>query len=433
MRYALAIDIGASSGRHIVGWKEEGVIRTEEIYRFPNGMKEQDSHLVWDVDELLVQVKHGMKLALQKYPAIASFSIDTWAVDYVLINGDRPLFPCYAYRDGRTQDAISAVHKKVSFRELYARTGIQFQPFNTIYQLYADQMAGRLENATDFLMIPEYLLWRLTGMKAKEYTNATSTGLVCAKTCEFDEKLIERLGFPQHLFPRLAKPGTSLGSLLSEVQKEIGGNIPASLCATHDTGSAVEGIPMKMDGAYLSSGTWSLLGVKLPCPITSEESQNANLTNEGGVGYIRYLKNIAGMWPVNRLRDELCPGKPFQDIVSEAEMDDFDGLVDINDDLFLAPESMKAAFDQLLPAKPAAFSGYFRCAYRSLARAVQKALSEIESAAGLSVSELVIVGGGAKNAFLNRLIEEAIERRVIALPIEATAIGNLKIQLEGKE
>ena len=430
---ALAIDIGASSGRHIAGWFENGSLHTEEIYRFTNGVHEKDGHLIWDIENLFFEVTQGMKLALEKYPAIATFSIDTWAVDYVLMRGEEPVLPCYAYRDDRTQDVISDVHQTIPFETLYAHTGIQFQPFNTVYQLAADMKAGRLNDVSDFLMIPEYLLYRLTGIKAKEYTNATSTGLVSAVTGEFDRELIDELGLPAHLFPNLSQPGTFLGPLLPEVSAEIGGNIDAVLCATHDTGSAVEGIPLKDDAAFLSSGTWSLLGVRLPKPITTEASRKANLTNEGGVGYVRYLKNIIGMWPVNRLREELCPDMPFGEIVKAAEKDQFDGLVDMNDSTFLAPVSMKAAFDEKLSVLPSTASGYFRCAYRSLALAYRDAISEIEENTGNAISELVIVGGGAKNQFLNRLIEEAIQRKVVPLPIEATAIGNLKIQLEGSK
>lgn len=429
-KIALAIDLGASSGRHIVGWIENGVIRTEEVYRFPNRVEEKDGHLTWNVENLLHEVKQGMKTALQRFPGLSSFSIDTWAVDYVLMQGEEPVLPCYAYRDGRTQEVIPSVHRIIPFDSLYARTGIQFQPFNTIYQLAADQKVGRLQSVTDFLMIPEYLMYKLTGVKAKEYTNATSTGLVSAETGEFDLELIHSLGFPEGLFPKLTRPGTKLGPLLKEVQSEIGGNIDALLCATHDTASAVEGMPLSENAAFLSSGTWSLLGVKLSKPVTTDAGRKANLTNEGGVGYIRYLKNIIGMWPVNRLRDELCPNKPFPEIAAEAEADSFDGLTDINDAVFLAPDSMKAAFDSKLGSSPSTAAGYFRCAYRSLAIAYRDAIHEIEENTGKAVSELVIVGGGAKNTFLNRLIGEYVGIKVIPLPIEATAIGNLKIQLE---
>lgn len=419
IHYGLAIDIGASSGRHIVGWLEDGKIQTREVYRFPNGVTEQDGHLIWDVDALLYHVKAGIAEAKKQYD-IGSLSIDTWGVDYVLMKGDEEVLPVYAYRDSRTEAVIPKVHEVIPFSELYRRTGCQFQPFNTVYQLYADKLAGRLKGVTDFLMIPEYLMYKLCGVKAKEFTNATTMGLVNADTLEIDREIVNRLGLPAHLFPKLQQPGTVIG--------EYGG-ISVMLCATHDTGSAVEGIPMEGEALYLSSGTWSLLGVKTPKPLTDAGSRNANYSNEGGVGYNRYQKNIMGMWLVNELRRELCPDRDFSGIVQEAEKCTFDKTVDADAQAFLAPRSMKAAFDDALGV-PIREADYFRCAYRSLAQSYAKAIRELEENTGKAYERLYIVGGGAKNAFLNRLTEEATGKQVVALPIEATALGNLKIQLE---
>ena len=420
MKYYLAVDIGASSGRHIVGWTEDGDVKTEELYRFPNGVTEKDGHLTWDIDALCDHVKTGIEKARERFGKIESLSVDTWGVDYVLLKGDEEVRPCYAYRDSRTEPMIYEVHKRIPFSELYRRTGIQFQPFNTLYQLYADKKAGRLEGVTDFLMMPEYLMYRLCGVKSHEYTNATTGGMVSAETGEFDPAIIEALGLPEQLFHKLQQPGTVIG--------EYEG-IKVVLCATHDTGSAVEGIPMTEDAPYISSGTWSLLGVKTPKPITNAASELANWSNEGGVGYNRYQKNIMGMWLVNRLRSELCPDKPFGGIVSEAEASSFEETVDANAQSFLAPESMKAAFDAALTMKPQNVGDYFRCAYRSLALSYMNAIEELQHNTGKHYGSIYIVGGGAKNAFLNRLTEEASGKKVIALPIEATAIGNLKIQM----
>ena len=420
MKHYLAIDIGASSGRHIVGWQENREIVTREVYRFPNGVTEWDGHLTWDIAALESHVKAGIDEALKQYPKIESLSIDTWGVDYVLLRGDEPVLPCYAYRDGRTEAVIPQVHEKMLFAELYRRTGIQFQPFNTLYQLYADKLAERLEQATDFLMMPEYLMYRLCGVKSHEYTNATTGGMVSAETGEYDPGIISALDLPKELFNPLQQPGTVIGKYKG---------IRVMICATHDTGSAVEGIPMEGKELYISSGTWSLLGVKVPKPITDAGSLAANYSNEGGVGYTRYQKNLMGMWLVNRLRAELCPDKPWDEITAEAEQKHFDHLVDVNDPSFLAPESMKAAFDAKLPHPPKCAAGYFRCAYRSLAVGYKQAIEEIERNTGKTYSKLYIVGGGAKNAFLNRLTEEATGKQVIALSIEATALGNLKIQM----
>ena len=417
--YALAIDIGASSGRHIVGWLENGEIKTKEVYRFPNGVTERNGHLTWDVDTLLYHVKAGIEEAKKQY-AVASLSIDTWGVDYVLMKKDEEVLPVYAYRDSRTKSIIPKVHEIIPFAELYRRTGCQFQPFNSIYQLYADKLAGRLKGVTDFLMIPEYLMYKLCGVKAKEFTNATTMGLVNADTLEIDREIVNRLGLPAHLFPKLQHPGTVIGAYEG---------IRVMLCATHDTGSAVEGIPMEGEALYLSSGTWSLLGVKTPKPLTDRCSMEANYSNEGGVGYNRYQKNIMGMWLVNELRRELCPDRDFSGIVQEAEKSTFDKTVDADAQAFLAPRSMKAAFDETLGV-PMEKADYFRCAYRSLALSYAKAIRELEENTGKAYERLYIVGGGAKNAFLNRLTEEATGKQVVALPIEATALGNLKIQLE---
>ncbi len=420
-KFYLAIDIGASSGRHIVGWMEDGKLCTEEVYRFPNGVTEEGGHLLWDVDALEGSVRAGVAAAKAKYPDIVSLAIDTWGVDYVLLRGDEPVKPVYAYRDGRTEKVIPRVHEKVPFAELYARTGCQFQPFNTVYQLADDLEQGRLAGVTDMLMIPEYLLYRLCGAKAREFTNATTSGLVNAETLAFDMEIAAKLGLPAHLFPALQQPGTVIG--------EYEG-IRCVLCATHDTASAVEGIPMEGDAPYISSGTWSLLGVKTPRPITDAASMEANYSNEGGVGYNRYQKNIMGMWLVNELRRDLCQGLPFSEIVAAAEQSQCDALVDANAPCFLAPASMKAAFDEATGGALTSVGDYFRCAYRSLAVSYRDALKELEKNTGKTYDRLYIVGGGAKNVFLNRLTEEAIGKKVVALPIEATALGNLKIQMK---
>lgn len=423
MKYYLAIDIGASSGRHIVGWMEDGRRKTKEVYRFPNGAQERDGHLLWNTDALLSHVKAGIAAAKAEFHDTVSLSVDTWGVDYVLLRGDEEVYPMYAYRDRRTEAVIPKVHEILPFAELYHRTGCQFQPFNSIYQLCADKLDGRLDGVTDFLMMPEYLLWKLCGVKSKEYTSATTTGMVSAETGEFDAEIISALGLPP-IFPKLKKPRTVLG--------EYEG-IKCVLCATHDTASAVEGIPMVGNHPYISSGTWSLLGVKTLRPITDEASRAANYSNEGGIGYNRYQKNIMGMWLVNRLKDELCPNTAFSEIVEMAKASRFDGIVNANASEFLAPDSMKAAFDTATGGKLISIGDYFRCAYRSLAQSYAEALAELERNTGRSYDSLYIVGGGAKNEFLNRLTAETTGKEIIALPIEATALGNIKIQMEADQ
>ena len=428
-KYYLAIDIGASSGRHIVGWQDGGEIKTEEVYRFPNAVKKRNGHLVWDISALYASVVEGIRAAFDKYPAIASLAIDTWGCDYVLTDGADEVLPCLSYRDGRTTDVIEEVHSLMPFEKLYKRTGIQFQPFNTIYQLYDDKKRGRLDMASDFLMIPEYLAYKLTGRKVKEYTNATTTGLVNAGTKQFDEQIIKSLGFNPTLFPALHKAGEEVGELLPEIQTIVGGNTEVVLCATHDTGSAVEGIPMDGEELYISSGTWSLLGVKTKSALTDENSRKANYSNEGGVGYIRYQKNIMGMWVVNNLKKELCPEMSFDRIIADARASKFDYTADINAPQFLSPERMTQAFDVSLKQVPKSRADYFRCAFLSLAESYKNAIAELEANTGRTYKKLYIVGGGAKNGYLNELTASATGKEVTALPIEATAIGNLKIQI----
>lgn len=428
--YYLAIDIGASSGRHIVGKRTKNGIQTDEVYRFGNGVKRVGEYLVWDINELTENVINGIKTALEKYPDVKSLAVDTWGVDYVLLNGDETITPCISYRDNRTDDVIDKVHDVIPFDELYSRTGIQFEPFNSIYQLYDDLLKGRLSGATDFLMIPEYLNYVLTGVKMHEYTNATTTGLLNVKTGKYDEEIIRRLGLPKALFTDLHAPRTLVGKLKPEIAKRVGGNPDVVLCASHDTASAVEGIDMTDNAPYVSSGTWSLLGVKTEKAITDENSRKANYSNEGGVGYIRYQKNLMGMWIVNRLRDELCPDKPWNEITAEAQASNFTAWVDINDKIFLSPDSMKAAFDRMLKEKPQCPSDYFNCAYISLAHGYKQAIEELQHNTNKTYCELYIVGGGAKNEYLNALTEKICNIKVRALPIEATSIGNLKIQME---
>lgn len=427
----LAIDIGASSGRHIVGWMDGGRIHTEEVYRFPNCVQRVDGHLEWDIDGMFAHVKQGIRAAFARYPQIKSLSIDTWAVDYVLLKKDEPIYPVYAYRDSRTQAVLDEVHGIVPFETLYARTGIQFQPFNTVYQLYADKKTGRLAQADDFLMIPEYLLWRLCGVKAREYTNATSTGLVNAQTRQYDPEILHALGLPESMFPQLSVPGTVLGGLKPDIAAEVGGQTTVVLCATHDTASAVEGIPMEQGEApFLSSGTWSLLGVKLAQPVTTPESCKANFTNEGGVGYIRYLKNIMGLWIIQCVQKQL--GISFAEMVELAATSTYTRVFDVNDSRFSAPQDMRAEICAALVetgAAPVTDADLINSVYHSLAYCYGEAYREMEAVTGQHWDKLYIAGGGAKNATLNELTAQYIGKQVVALPIEATAIGNLKIQM----
>ena len=436
MKYALAIDIGASSGRHIIGYKKNNEIVYEEIYRFPNGVKNVNGHLVWDVDALFKEILTGLKKAktLNKIPEV--IGIDTWAVDYALLDENDKLIDCvYAYRDKRTEKSIPEVHKILSHEELYKLCGIQFQPFNTIYQLYEDKMSGRLSKAKSFLMLPDYLHFLLTGNKKQEYTNATSTSMVNADTKTWDKDILSKLGLNKDLFKDLSNPGTVVGSFKEDIKEYLGYDAKVVLPATHDTASAVEALDIK-DEPYISSGTWSLLGLKVKYAIRDEKSHEGNWSNEGGPSYYRYQKNIMGMWLVQSLRNELCPNKDFVEIAELARKSSFNGIVDVNNQDFLAPASMKEAFDKHLNKtikRNLELGDYFRSAYLSLAYLYKESLYELEENTGKVFHNLYIVGGGAKNSFLNELTEQMCQIKVVALPIEATALGNLKILLNKLE
>ena len=430
MKYALAIDIGASSGRHIIGYKQNGQIIVEEIYRFPNGVKNDNGHLIWDIDALFNEIINGLKKAkeINKIPEV--IGIDTWAVDYALLdNKDQLIGNIYAYRDHRTEKSIPIVHSLISHQELYSATGIQYQPFNTIYQLYEDKMSLRLNEAHTFLMLPDYLNFLLTGRKKQEYTNATSTSLVNSMKQTWDSYILSRLDLPKSLFSELSKPGTFVGYFKDEISNLVGYKARVILPATHDTASAVEALDIPNYIPYISSGTWSLLGVKVDRSKNDEESRRGNWSNEGGPNYFRYQKNIMGMWLIQSLKKELCPDLDFLTITDMAKESSCDLLINANDPSLLAPKSMKQAFDKLLNNPTLEIRDYFRIAYRSLAYSYKQALEELSKNTNRSFNELYIVGGGAKNTFLNTLTEEICHIKVIALPIEATALGNLKILL----
>ncbi len=428
--YYLAIDIGASSGRHILGSVDNGELKTTEVFRFENGAQQQDGRAVWDIDKLFEQVKAGIKQAFAQCKTIKSLAIDTWGVDYVLMKDDCPVYPCYSYRDSRGAMRTDEVHRIVPFAKLYAVTGVQYMSYNTVYQLQDDKVRGRLNDVTDFLMIPEYLNWRLTGKKCKEYTNGTTTGLVNAATGEFDAELIAAFGFPSKLFGSLSAPSTALGPLLPEVADEVGGNCTVKLCASHDTASAFESVVLPEKAVLISSGTWSLVGVKLKNAVTDSASLAANFTNEGGVGYFRYLKNVTGMWINVRLSKEFGTDYPLMQKL--AEQSTFEGVFDVDDKDFANPSDMSGAirdwFIKRGVTPPVTQGDYVRSAYLSLAAAYSRVITEMEKITGENYESIYILGGGAKNAVVNRFTEAATGKKVVATPIEATAIGNIIVQ-----
>ena len=307
--YFLAVDIGASSGRHMLGHLEKGRLVLEEIYRFENGMKQTKEGLCWDIPALFQEIKTGIRRCGELGKIPVSMGIDTWAVDYVLLDEqDRILGDTFGYRDGRTEGMDEEVYRLIPEKELYQRTGIQKQIFNTVFQLMAVKKTHPeyLEQARTFLMLPDYFHFLLTGEKRSEYTNATSTQLVNAETKDWDDEIISRLGYPREMFLPLSQPGTLVGTFTKEIEDEVGFSCQVVLPATHDTASAVMAVPCQEDHClYISSGTWSLMGTENKKAICTEESRQKNFTNEGGYDFrYRYLKNIMGLWMIQSVRHE---------------------------------------------------------------------------------------------------------------------------------
>lgn len=455
MRYYLAIDIGASSGRHILGHVEDGRMVLEEMYRFQTPQMRKNGHDCWDVDGLWNGILKGLKACGAAGKTPVTMGIDTWGVDFVLLDGaGRPVGDAVTYRDRRTEGMDAAVDELVSPAELYARTGIQKQSFNTVYQLIAlkREHPEQLAAARSFLMIPEYFNFLLTGVRQNEYTNATTTGLVNARRKTWDGELIRMLGLPEAVFGPLAMPGTRLGRLTGKVAEEAGFDCEVLLPATHDTASAFLAVPARDEGAvYLSSGTWSLLGVENSGPVTTEESRLRNFTNEGGYRYrFRYLRNIMGLWMIQSIRRELngAPdasgeggprpgsGKGFSFAELEAAAraaGGFGSIVDVSDASFLSPGSMigavKEACRRTRQAVPASAGELAQCVYRSLAASYREAVGDLSRLTGRRFTSVNIVGGGSKDGYLNELTAQATGLPVFAGPAEGTALGNLIVQM----
>ena len=437
-RYYLAVDIGASSGRHMLASMKDGKMHLEEVYRFPNGMDDKNGTLCWDVDRLFTEIKNGLKKCKEIGKIPVSMAIDTWGVDYVLLDkDDRILGDTVGYRDSRTEGMDEKVYEVIPQDELYARTGIQKQIFNTVYQLMAvkESHPEYLEQAESILMIPDYFHFLLTGVKKNEYTNATTGQLVSPKTNDWDYELIEMLGYNPKMFRPVSMPGTVVGDFTEEVQKEVGFNCTVVLPATHDTGSAVLAVPTNDDDAvYISSGTWSLMGIERKEADCSMESMKANFTNEGGYDHrFRYLKNIMGLWMIQSVKKEFTEDLSFAQICEMASKETIPSIVDCNDDCFLAPKSMIQAVQdfcsrtgQQVPETVGEISSVI---YNSLAKCYGDTVQEIEEITGKKYSTIYVVGGGSNAGYLNKLTAKYTGKKVSAGPSEATAIGNVIVQM----
>jgi rhamnulokinase len=439
--YVAAVDLGATSGRVMLGHLGPDQLSLEEVQRFPNDPVRTPDGLHWSILELYRNVLLGLRTVVSSQPDLAGVGIDSWAVDYGLVTGNRLINNPFHYRDERTARGVDLVHKIADHATLYATNGLQFQPFNSIYQLAVDQEAGVIDDTTRMLMIPDLLGFWLTGEQVVERTNASTTGLLDVGNGSWNATLIDKLSLPRSLFPSLIDPGSRIGSLRDDVAAEISASTALDVIAvgSHDTASAVVGVPMTEPGAaYVSSGTWSLVGVEIDRPVLTGDSREANFTNEGGVdGKIRYLRNVMGMWLLSEsMRFWEREGKSVELTrllgQAAAPLTTPVPIFDANHPSLLPPGDMPKRIAALCteagaaaPDSPAACA---RSILESLAEAYAAAIADAERLSGQKINTVHIVGGGSQNALLCQLTANRTGRRVLAGPVEATAIGNVLIQ-----
>ena len=432
-----AVDLGATSGRVIVGRFVDGSIEMETVGRFLNEPIQTPGGLQWDLMALYRGVRDGLREAFRVVPDIASIGIDSWAVDYALMRGDRMLGTPFHYRDERTAAGVAAVHDVASFEELYRRNGLQFLPFNTLYQLACEQ--GVTDAADAMLLVPDLFAWLLTGEKVAERTNASTTGLLDVTTKEWDLELAEKLGLPTRIFPKLVDPGETIGELLPSVAKELGGSAPVVAVGSHDTASAVVAVPMKADrAAYISCGTWGLVGVETREPVLTDAAREHNFTNEGGAfGRTRFLHNVMGLWLLSEtIREwERTSGEKIDlpSLLAEAAVVDGEiGVFDANDPVFMPPGDMPGRIAEWLAAAgqpvPETRAEFARSIIESLAEAFAGAVRTASELSGIPVETIHVVGGGSLNELHCQRTADRAGIAVEAGPVEATAIGNLLVQ-----
>lgn len=430
MQYYLAIDIGASSGRHILGYIEDGKLKLEEVYRFENGFNNENGSLVWDTERLFNEVREGIKKCGEIGKIPTTVAIDTWGVDYVLLDKyKKEILPAFCYRDSRTESIIPLVEEKIAPKDMYFKTGIQKQNFNTVYQLYADKLSGKLDEAEYFLMMPAYLSFKLTGVIKNEYTNATTGSLVNTQTHQWDKEIIDGLDLPRKLFGELSLPASKIGGFTDEIKEYVGFDSTVIFAPSHDTASAVAACPMGENDLYISSGTWSLIGTESLTAVISEDTFKANFANEGGIEYrFRFLKNYMGMWLLQNIRRNLNKSLTYDEMMYKAEAcGNFDYL-DVNHESFVAPENMIDAVKNYF-GKDMSLDEILASVYHSLAKSYKFATEEIERLTGKTMNAIHIVGGGCQDKYLNRLTAQYTGKPVTAGPVEATAVGNLIAQL----
>jgi rhamnulokinase len=436
--WVAAVDLGATSGRVMLGHLGPDQLSVEAVHRFSNDPVRVIDGLHWNILELYRNLLIGLRKAVVEQPDLAGVGIDSWAVDYGLVSGDRLINNPFHYRDERTARGVDLVHKIADHAMLYATNGLQFQPFNSVYQLAVDQEAGVIDDTTRMLMLPDLLGFWLTGEQIGERTNASTTGLLDVSTGSWNATLIDKLSLPRSLFPSLIDPGSRIGSLRDDVAVEVGAALDVIAVGSHDTASAVVGVPMTEPGAaYISSGTWSLVGVELDRPVLTEESREANFTNEGGVdGKIRYLRNVMGMWLLSEsIRTWEREGQTVELatlLAQAAAITTPVAIFDANHPSLLPPGDMPKRITELCveadTAAPDSPPEFARSIVESLAEAYAAAIDDAERLSGSKINMVHIVGGGSQNTLLCQLTANRTGRRVLAGPVEATAIGNVLIQ-----
>lgn len=432
-----AVDLGATSGRVMLGYVDEGAVRLEEVARFPNGpVAAADGSLRWDFTALYDHIVAGLAEAVRREPGIASVGIDSWAVDYGLLRGDELLDAPFHYRDERTAAGVEAVHAVVPFDELYRRNGLQFLPFNTLYQYAVDARLGEADAA---LLIPDLIAFLLTGARVAERTNASTTGLLDVRTREWDTDLAERLGVPAAALPPLVDPGTRLGAVRGEALDRIGTPLDVIAVGSHDTASAVVAVPLSSpNAAYISCGTWGLVGVELPEPVVTDAAREALFTNEGGVdARVRFLHNVTGLWLLTETvaawaEEDGAPVDLVALLDAASAVDEEIPLFDANDARLTAPGDMPARIAEALrdagSPVPSTRAAFVRTIVESIAAAFADALATVARVTGRELDVVHIVGGGALNRLLCQATADRSGLPVLAGPVEATALGNVLVQ-----
>lgn len=440
-RHFLAVDLGATSGRTIIGTLENGKISLEELTRFDNAIIETGGHFYWDIFALYNEIIKALKLVKRQNIPITSIGIDTWGVDFVYIGKDGGILrnpACYRdpHTDGMMDDYFQHV---INRKEVYDKTGIQFMNFNSLFQLYTMKKAGNsaFENADKILFMPDCLSYMLTGKAVTEYTIASTSQMLNPKTKDLDNDLLTSIGLEREKFGKMVNPGTIIGTLTDEIQKMTGlGAIPVVAVAGHDTASAVAAVPAaSKEFAYLSSGTWSLMGIETPEAIINDESYEKNFTNEGGIeGTTRFLKNICGMWLYERCRKEWtdAPATHLEIQIESMKIPAFQSIINPDDPCFANPEDMEKTIQDYCERTgqrvPHGYAEVSRCIFDSLALRYREVFAWLKDFASFNINTLHIIGGGSKNEYLDQMTADSLNIEVLAGPQEGTALGNIMIQ-----